>query len=135
MGKIRINELARELEVKPNRLLELLPEFGVTEKKTHSSSIDEDVALKLRHVFGFGPLDEERPEEGERAVQRLAVVVQAAHPLLLVEHVNRHPAFGQELAQPHRGVDFAVATCALSSRLCGFMPGVRCELESRDLHL
>ena len=40
MSKIRINELARELEVKPNRILELLPEFGVEEKKTHSSSIE-----------------------------------------------------------------------------------------------
>ena len=44
MVKIRINELARELEVKPNVILDMLPELGVTEKKTHSSSIDEDVA-------------------------------------------------------------------------------------------
>src|SRR5579875_2711594 len=49
MKKIRINELARELEVKPGVILELLPELGVQEKKTHSSSIDEDVALALRH--------------------------------------------------------------------------------------
>jgi len=49
MKKIRINELARELEVKPGVILDLLPELGVQEKKTHSSSIDEDVALVLRH--------------------------------------------------------------------------------------
>ncbi|HXR75993.1 MAG TPA: translation initiation factor IF-2 [Bryobacteraceae bacterium] len=49
MKKIRINELARELEVKPGVILDLLPEFGVNEKKTHSSSIDEDVALEVRH--------------------------------------------------------------------------------------
>src|SRR6185437_14838532 len=48
MKKIRINELARELEVKPGVILDLLPELGVQEKKTHSSSIDEDVALVLR---------------------------------------------------------------------------------------
>src|SRR4051794_24549039 len=48
MKKIRINELARELEVKPGVIIELLPELGVEEKKTHSSSIDEDVALILR---------------------------------------------------------------------------------------
>src|ERR1700761_2783022 len=48
MKKIRINELARELEVKPGVILDLLPELGVQEKKTHSSSIDEDVALTLR---------------------------------------------------------------------------------------
>ncbi|HMF77869.1 MAG TPA: translation initiation factor IF-2 [Bryobacteraceae bacterium] len=48
MKKIRINELARELEVKPGVILEMLPELGVQEKKTHSSSIDEEVALELR---------------------------------------------------------------------------------------
>ncbi len=48
MKKIRINELARELEVKPGVILDLLAELGVQEKKTHSSSIDEDVALVLR---------------------------------------------------------------------------------------
>src|SRR5215468_6246522 len=53
MKKIRINELARELEVKAHEILDRLPELGVTEKKTHSSSIDEDVALKLRKYYGF----------------------------------------------------------------------------------
>ena len=48
MKKIRINELARELEVKPGSIIDLLAEYGVSEKKTHSSSIDEDVALKVR---------------------------------------------------------------------------------------
>src|SRR5206468_6011363 len=52
MKKIRINELARELEVKAHEILDHLPELGVTEKKTHSSSIDEDVAVKLRRIFG-----------------------------------------------------------------------------------
>src|SRR5437764_6360360 len=53
MKKIRINELARELEVKAHEILDLLPELGVTEKKTHSSSIDEDVAFKLKRHYGF----------------------------------------------------------------------------------
>ncbi len=48
MKKIRINELARELEVKPGVIIDMLPELGVQEKKTHSSSVDEDVALELR---------------------------------------------------------------------------------------
>jgi translation initiation factor IF-2 len=60
MKKIRINELARELEVKAHEILERLPELGVTEKKTHSSSIDEDVAIKLRRLYGF-----EVPEPSE----------------------------------------------------------------------
>jgi translation initiation factor IF-2 len=34
--------------VKPGVILDLLPVFGVSEKKTHSSSIDEDVAITVR---------------------------------------------------------------------------------------
>src|SRR5438045_5915421 len=55
MKKNRINELARDLENKANLILDLLPELGVTEKKPHGSSIDEDVAEKLRlHFMGSG---------------------------------------------------------------------------------
>jgi hypothetical protein len=43
-NQIRINELARELEVKAKVLIDYLPEIGVTEKKTHSSSIDVEHA-------------------------------------------------------------------------------------------
>src|SRR5258708_39491009 len=46
--KIRINDLARELEVKAKAILDVLQEVGVTEKKTHSSSIEEDEAEKVR---------------------------------------------------------------------------------------
>jgi translation initiation factor IF-2 len=63
MKKIRINELARELEVKAHEILDRLPELGVQEKKTHSSSIDEDVAIKLRRLYGFPVSD----DEGARA--------------------------------------------------------------------
>jgi translation initiation factor IF-2 len=52
MKKIRVNELARELEVKAHELLDRLPELGVTDKKTHSSSLDDDVVLSLRRLFG-----------------------------------------------------------------------------------
>jgi|GEM_PF-4877121 len=37
MKKTRINELARELEVKPGVLLDILHEMGFEDKKTHSS--------------------------------------------------------------------------------------------------
>jgi len=59
MKKIRINELARELEVKAHEILDRLPELGVTEKKTHSSSIDEDVAIRLRRLYGLDVPDAE----------------------------------------------------------------------------
>jgi translation initiation factor IF-2 len=50
-AKIRINDLARELEVKSKEILDLLPSLGVTEKKTHSSSIEADEAEKVRQHF------------------------------------------------------------------------------------
>ena len=75
MKKIRINELARELEVRTNVILDLLPEFGVSEKKTHSSSIDEDVAEHIKQRLGvsgggrreFAPEDEFREPAEETA--------------------------------------------------------------------
>ncbi len=51
MSKIRINDLARELEVKSKAILDALPEVGVTEKKTHSSSVEEHEAVKVRECF------------------------------------------------------------------------------------
>jgi translation initiation factor IF-2 len=50
-NQIRINELARELEVKAKAIIDYLPEAGVTEKKTHSSSIDVDAAVRVREHF------------------------------------------------------------------------------------
>ena len=47
-NQVRINELARELEVKAKAIIDLLAGYGVTEKKTHSSSIPVDVAEKVR---------------------------------------------------------------------------------------
>ena len=48
MSKIRINDLARELEVKSKSILDVLPEIGVTEKKSHSSSLEDHEADKVR---------------------------------------------------------------------------------------
>ncbi|HEV2298460.1 MAG TPA: translation initiation factor IF-2 [Candidatus Acidoferrales bacterium] len=50
-GQIRINELARELEIKAKVLIEHLPELGIAEKKTHSSSLEHDQAERVRKHF------------------------------------------------------------------------------------
>ncbi|MFI5111336.1 MAG: translation initiation factor IF-2 [Terriglobales bacterium] len=50
-SKIRINDLARELEVKSKAILDVLVKVGVTEKKTHSSSISVEEAEKVRQHF------------------------------------------------------------------------------------
>jgi translation initiation factor IF-2 len=51
MSKVRINDLARELEVKSRSILDALTAVGVTEPKTHSSSIEVDEAEKVRDYF------------------------------------------------------------------------------------
>ncbi|MGP8243569.1 MAG: translation initiation factor IF-2 [Bryobacteraceae bacterium] len=94
MKKIRINELARELEVKAHEILDRLPELGVAEKKTHSSSIDEDVAIRLRRLYGkespvngYGAADdssaiavEEEPEAAETREVETAPPAEAPVP-------------------------------------------------------
>jgi translation initiation factor IF-2 len=50
MNKVRINDLARELEVKSRPILDALEAIGVS-GKTHSSSIDDDQADRVRAYF------------------------------------------------------------------------------------
>src|SRR5439155_24745428 len=50
MSKVRINDLARELEVKSRPILDALEAIGVT-GKTHSSSIEADQAERVRAYF------------------------------------------------------------------------------------
>lgn len=69
-GHIRINELARELEVKAKVILEFLPQIGVTENKTHSSSISAEIADKVRQHFR--QLAEAEAAEVQAAAQKAA---------------------------------------------------------------
>ena len=71
MSKVRINDLARELEVKSKAILDVLLEVGVTEKKTHSSSIEDHEAVKVRAHFranaseAMGSAKPSRPSRAE----------------------------------------------------------------------
>src|ERR1700726_3410833 len=85
MKKIRINELARELEIKAHEVLERLPELGVTEKKTHSSSIDEDVAIRLRRLYGQDVPDYVPEPEDEAAEEVHEEHPPESHPAATVE--------------------------------------------------
>src|ERR1700748_772815 len=53
MSKVRINDLARELEVKSRPILDALEAIGVS-GKTHSSSIEADQAERVRDYFKNG---------------------------------------------------------------------------------
>src|SRR5712692_2205220 len=61
MESIRINELARDLEVKSKAVLDYLSEIGVTDKKSHSSALEDEVAEKVR--AHFRALNQEAAEE------------------------------------------------------------------------
>jgi translation initiation factor IF-2 len=77
MSKVRINDLARELEEKSNAILDALKAVGVTEKKTHSSSIEEDEAEKVRGYFKRGA----RPAAAKPATE--------AKPKFDLSHVSK----------------------------------------------
>ena len=62
MGNIRINVLARELEVKSHLILEYLTVLGV-EKKSHSSALDDELANKVREHFRALSEAGETPEQ------------------------------------------------------------------------
>jgi translation initiation factor IF-2 len=102
MRKIRINELARELEVKAHEILELLPELGVSEKKTHSSSIDEDVAIKLRRHYGHDVPDyvPEYVEAPGASPESRAYEPEAQTETVEEQHQHAAPA---AVAEPPRG--------------------------------
>src|SRR5712692_7261782 len=86
---IRINELARELMVKAKAIIELLPLYGVTEKKTHSSSIPADVAEKIRQNIleqeraASAPTKSAKPTAPAISNARLSIPVRRAGPVAL----------------------------------------------------
>src|SRR5579864_2250610 len=100
MSKIRINELARQLEVPSHIIIDMLPELGVTEKKTHSSSIDEPVAELVRQRVQGSPESSARPE----APTASAVAVAEPEPQQEQHHAPPHapeqPAIAAKSASP-----------------------------------
>ncbi len=98
MKKIRINELARELEVKAHEILDRLPELGVAEKKTHSSSIDEDVAIRLRRLLGHEVPDLE--PEAEAPAEEAAPEAVQTRPEIAAPEAAAEPDEAQTEAPP-----------------------------------
>ncbi len=109
MKKIRINELARELEVKPGVIIDMLPELGVQEKKTHSSSIDEEVAIELKRRLNgpdSGPL-----RTGSESANGLSHEYDEA-----TEHEDEHEA------ERHHEPEIAVEHVAERTQAVGHVP-------------
>ncbi len=70
MNVVRLNELARHLEIKPSKIIEMLPALGVLEKKTHSSAIRPEVALQICKYLGMPMIALENCVFGRTQVNR-----------------------------------------------------------------
>ncbi|HVZ82923.1 MAG TPA: translation initiation factor IF-2 [Terracidiphilus sp.] len=81
MSKVRINDLARELEVKSRQVLDVLTELGLGAGKTHSSSVEEYEADKVRAHFNHGA----RPASGGASARG----AQAITPKIDLSHVSK----------------------------------------------
>ena len=108
MGQIRINELARELEVKSKRILDYLPEIGFAEKKTHSSSLDDEIANKVRAHF-------RALEAAEQAAAEKAAAEKAAAERAAAEKAARERAAAELEARKAEVAKAAVRPAAPST--------------------
>jgi translation initiation factor IF-2 len=79
MSKVRINDLAREMEVKSKQILDVLVELGLGEGKTHSSSIEDYEAEKVRGQFQRNGGASSRASAQSRAPQGLQPKVDLSH--------------------------------------------------------
>ena len=83
MQKIRINDLARELEVKSKAILDVLVKVGVTEKKTHSSSIEVDEAERVKMYFA------EHAEPSGGRSSRAVAPAEEFKPKIDLSHISK----------------------------------------------
>ena len=93
MKKIRINELARELEVKSKEIIDALPEMGILEKLTHSSSLDDDLVYRIRKHFGFEVGEPPQPPGRD---EHAAPAVEARHEAEAPKPVHAKPSVAVE---------------------------------------
>src|SRR5271169_915827 len=98
MQKIRINDLARELEVKSKAILDALVKVGVTEKKTHSSSIEVDEAERVKKYYA------EHGEPGGSSSRSSRAHAEEFKPKIDLSHISKPgdvlKAITQKAAQP-----------------------------------
>jgi hypothetical protein len=108
---VRINELARELEVKAKVIIHLLPCFGVAEKKTRSSSIPLHIADKIRAAKSLFHSPATPPEHVVPAAPAVARSKPAPVPGVIedldgvqrsLERQREPPTYEELLARLHR---------------------------------
>src|SRR6059058_3435792 len=102
-NQVRINELARELEVKAKAIIDLLPGFGVTEKKRHSSSIQADVAENVRKkIQGVAEAEAqaEAAAKAEKEVKEAVAKAARMKPAAAAAPPQARPAATPGVAKP-----------------------------------
>ena len=77
---MRINELARDLEVKAKAILDYLAEIGLEDKKSHSSAIEDDLAEKIKAHFQEAEKSPQPAVEAEPAEKAPSEVAAPAAP-------------------------------------------------------
>ncbi|MDT8069833.1 MAG: translation initiation factor IF-2 [Terriglobia bacterium] len=101
--KIRINDLARELEVKSKEILDALPKVGVTEKKTHSSSIEADEAERVKKFFAgqhHGAKSAAKSVEDHKPKIDLSKISKPGDVLKAITELKEHAAHPAAPARP-----------------------------------
>ncbi|MFZ1084578.1 MAG: translation initiation factor IF-2 N-terminal domain-containing protein, partial [Terracidiphilus sp.] len=80
MSKVRINDLAREMEVKSRQILDVLTELGMGAGKTHSSSLEDYEADKVRaHIERGSRPAGQSSSQAARAPQGIAPKIDLSH--------------------------------------------------------
>src|SRR5579872_5271714 len=85
MVKIRINELARELEVKAKAVIDYLISIGIEDKRSHSSSIEGDLIDQVKAHFLAGPRTVEEPPAAPEPPQPIVEPVAPAVAPVIAE--------------------------------------------------
>jgi translation initiation factor IF-2 len=120
MSKVRINDLARELEVKSKAILDVLQLVGVTEKKTHSSSLEEHEAEKVRAHFRSSSeasahaAKPSRPLRGEEEIKTKIDLSHISHPGDVLKAILHQKEAAAPAARPVRHAPPAVTKPAVA---------------------
>src|SRR5690349_16292870 len=101
IAKIRINELARELEVKAKAVIDYLVSIGIEDKKSHSSSLEGDLIDQVRKHFHEGPtVVEEAPNAAPEPARPEAVAEAKPTPAKTELRAEPKTATAAEAAKP-----------------------------------
>ena len=89
MAKIKVHELAKELEVQSKDILGFLQEKGI-EAKAAQSSIDEDASQLVRRAFGKGA--KSAPEKTGAPIKKETAKEETAKEEMVKEETAKTPA-------------------------------------------